>query len=204
MGIEAYQFKPDTENGSAAQPDRDPLAYPEFRNFGFESQLGKGAQQRIPGDLLRCMPSKGVLVRGPIPPTAWLRNFYFCVRPEVKEIIEELEPGVHQFIPFQVFENYDQRSKPFEYFTVYISQRINEIDEARSDVRWTENVFNGKVMRSWKKKSTALTLRSEAIAGKHLWHNSMAIIDLMSGELHDRLADGRLLSGLELQKQNVV
>jgi hypothetical protein len=85
----------------------------------------------------------------------------------LKEIIETLEPGVHQFWPLRITLPKGQDfSGP--YYGMVIRCFIDSFVPEQSDVRQSEDVFFAK--GPTKKDYGNLTVSKSAVAGAHLWH----------------------------------
>lgn len=136
------------------------------------------------------------------PPTAWISAAGYCVCPEVKDIIEELAPGAHQFIPLVVEAGPTGQRKEYPYFSIHVADRADEVIVERSNVNRRVSKSGGEY---WTKRfDSPLALPASSIDGKNVWWNRQANILLISGNLHDRLIEGGLASGLQFQKLIVV
>ena len=125
----------------------------------------------------------------------------YCVSETVKDTIEELASGVHQFIPLILEAGPKAQRKEYLYFSLHVADRTDEVDVNRSVVNWRE--LRGA--RYWTKRmDMPIALPAASIAGKHIWWNRKANILLVSGELHDLLMARGLASGLRFQRQIVV
>lgn len=140
------------------------------------------------------------------PPTPWVRgNGIWAVSEAVKQAIEALEPNVHQFIPLTVKCGTRASHVDYQYYSLRINQRIDDVLVERSDVNWESFEFKGKTVRSWRKKTAPLVLPADSIRGKHLWWNKACALalKLVSGELYRSLEQNKLTKGLRVQKQIV-
>jgi hypothetical protein len=135
------------------------------------------------------------------PLSPWLAAGSYCVNQDVKDIIEDLAPDVHQFIPISVEAGPADARRIHQYYSLHIANRADEVVVEKSDVEWKTSLYNGQ--KFWSKNG-AMALPLASIKGKHLWRNRPCLMNCMSGELHDRLQERNLLVGLELQKQIVV
>ena len=157
--------------------------------------------QRVPEEWLRYWPSRAVAPPGDREPTAWIGAAGYCVSPAVKDVIEALAPGVHQFIPLMLEAGPNIRRREYPYFSIHVADRADDVVVEKSDVNWRE--MSG--VKYWTKRlNTPIVLPAASIAGKHIWWNRGCNILLVSGALHDRLTSMGLASGLKFQKQIVV
>jgi hypothetical protein len=95
-----------------------------------------------------------------------LNGRLLAVDATLKEIIETLEPGVHQFWPLRITlpkgEEY-----PGPYYGMVIRRFIDSFVPEQSDARQSEDVFFAK--GPTKKDYGNLAVSKSAIAGAHLW-----------------------------------
>jgi hypothetical protein len=96
-----------------------------------------------------------------------LRDRLLAVDATLKEIIENLEPGVHQFWPLRITLPKGQEY-PGSYYGMVIRRFIDSFVPEQSDVRQTEDVFFAK--GPTKKDYGNLAVSKNVVAGAHLWH----------------------------------
>jgi hypothetical protein len=194
--MEAYMIDIDLANATEAQVDRDSAEYDPFGSWSL--QTGGGA--KVPDEWLQHWPARAHANAKYGHPTAWINAAGYCVSPMVKSVIEELAPNVHQFIPLLLLAGPASDRRTYDYFSVHVADRADDVMVEKSDVNWRE--MNGA--HYWTKKfSSPIVLPRDSIWGKHLWWNRKANILLCSGQLHDRLVAADLSSGLTFQKQIV-
>jgi len=181
-----------------AQADRDAASSPVGR---WSLETG-GGSQKVPEDWLRYWPSRAIAKPNRKAPTAWINAAGYCVSPEVKEIIEELAPGVHQFVPLVLEAGPKKARKKYPYFSLHVADRADEVDLDKCIVNRRVSKSGGEY---WTKRfSDPIALPETSIRGKHIWWNRCCHILLISGELHDRMVGAGCSSGLTFQKQIVV
>ena len=85
-----------------------------------------------------------------------------------KDMVESLEPGVHQFFPVEVIR---KSGEPVEktYFFFNILRMLDPIIVERSDVQWQTLTSGLKVLLPTGKKRV---LRRSVIAGCHVWRDA--------------------------------
>ena len=88
--MEAYWFAMKDGEMTVAKPNRDITSMP-LRQYDWNAP--------IPIEMFAHYPSEAWAPPRKRPPTSWLAAAAFSVSPDVKATIEELESGVHQFIP---------------------------------------------------------------------------------------------------------
>lgn len=133
---------------------------------------------------------------------AWGCARVFLASPEVRDIIEQLEPGLHDFVPCQLRYGDDGPSQP--YFCVRVQQSFDPVDVERSvdngGVKILTRKTDGATMWS-KRPSKPMHLRAERTAGKHLWFYYHLFC---SDELHDAIQAAGLVTAWSFEKQFVV
>jgi hypothetical protein len=196
--MEAYMIDFDLRVALEADVDRDSVWFQPFGRWTLET----GGAGRVPEEWLKHWPSRAVARPSVKPTTAWINAAGYCACPEVKEVIEQLAPSVHQFAPLVLEAGPEWHRKEYPYFSIHVADRADQLSVEQSNVNWRVSKTGGEY---WTKRSDSpLALPSQSIYGKHIWWNRKANILLISGELHDRLIEGGLASGLKLQKQIVV
>lgn len=198
VSMEAYEFKQNFYTMTeAAEIDRVPM---QFEPLG-KWQLETGGGAKMPTEWFKAWPTKAIVAPSDTPLSPWLAGGSYCVTEEIKNIIEDLAPNVHQFIPISVEAGPVNHRKIYQYYSLHIANRADEVVVEKSDVEWKTFLATGE--KFWSKNG-AVALPLSSIKGKHLWRNRRCLMFCMSGELHDRLHECGLLGGLELQKQIVV
>lgn len=157
-----------------------------------------GGGVKVAEDWLKHWPSRAVADPKFGKPTAWVNAAGYCVSPQVKDVIEELAPDVHQFIPLTLEAGPRGQRKEYAYYSIHVADRADEVVVEKSIVKWREMAGT----KYWSKRlDSPIVLPADSIIGKHLWWNRKCNILLISGELHDRLVEHNLASGLKFQKQ---
>ncbi len=109
-----------------------------------------------------------------------------CVNQTLRDLIEALEPNVHQFIPIALF---DKKKNGIEgnFKFLIIAQQLNSIIRAKSSVMMDTGLIIGK----------KITMISQQIQGKHLWRERNTISQFfISDELHDQF-EKRKFKGID-------
>ena len=145
-------------------------AGPEFTNefyFAFYAPMARGAP--LTSDLLALKPDP-YYVRAPRAgdmPEIFGENLgVWTIGENVKNIIEELESGVHTFIPVNL--RVRGKDKDFgQYYLLYIGQAIDAVVIDETDFR----DGHGRVgfEKSWVLGAGDSTLDGQRILGRHLW-----------------------------------
>ncbi|NOT71573.1 MAG: hypothetical protein HOP09_09920 [Hyphomicrobium sp.] len=187
----------DFASAMQARPNRDPATASELWQWAANNNVNVMGS-RFPNALLEYWPSRAVAEPGKSAPSAWIAAAGYCVRPDVKDAIEKLAPGVHQFIPLTLEAGPKGRRKEYPYFSLHIADRADDVIVEKSNVQWIKS----KLGTYWSKSyDSPLALPAASVAGKHIWWNLSCGIVLISGELHNLMLDRGLTSGVKFQKQ---
>lgn len=115
-----------------------------------------------------------------------------CVTDLVRDKVEELEPGVHQFLPVEITAKGGECPEK-RFWLLHICNRVDAIDPDRSVLRVDE-----KGRFHWDRLPAGvqprMVLRKEVIAGKCLWYDRRWLPGgfFMSDELFDFLTEGKV------------
>ena len=106
----------------------------------------------------------------------------FIVSPRFKELVEEFESGVHQFVPIDVFK--ERNGAPVEtYYWFIVGQRLDSVDRAHTtyqwraakdhpdDGRWIDEVMDTATFEFTPIPGAKLVFGNSQIAGHHIWHD---------------------------------
>ena len=94
---------------------------------------------------------------------------HFVVSSKFRDLVERFEPGIHQFIPVDVY--LPSRTDPIEtYYWFNVGQRLDSVDREHTTYRWDldwtkENGF-------WSKRGVSdakLVLSTARIGAHHIW-----------------------------------
>lgn len=184
-------------NWCFGEPDRSPSRLPWFGSFSAKHRLGKI------DDWMREYYPSAVTVA---PAEHTLRDVVsthlgFCVAQKVKDLIESLEPNVHQFLPIHL--HYGKETHP--YYMMFIGHSRDCYDLAKSDVKWKRFERDGHQLEYWSKKhAVPMVFERSKIGTMHLFQNaSGSRMLLMSAKLHD-IFESNGITGLRYERQIVV
>ena len=187
----------DAPNNSFGEPDRSPAGlewYERFHARHNQGKLEKWMLDYFPQNI-NVEPSESGL-------TDFIATHVgYCVSPRAKNLIEELEPGTHQFIPVLV----RCASQKQRYYILRIGNSRDCYDLSRSDVRWRSTYARGQEIKFWIKRAARpiAFLRSE-VGQMQLFQNDTGFpMILVSQHLHD-LFEENGISGLKYERQVVV
>jgi len=107
-----------------------------------------------------------------------------AVSAEIREFIESIEPGVHQFIPTDI--NLQDGSKASgQYYLVNICNQLDAVDDVRSELN--KSVYSN-VYISVGNPNDRFILRQDVVGEKSLWIDSRVVgVEFMSDQLHDAI-----------------
>jgi hypothetical protein len=128
-----------------------------------------------------------------------LNSMFYAVDEKLKALIEELEPGVHDFRPIRITM---PRGKdyPVPYHVILIRQfRDSFRPDLSEEGVWSGGVRAGRFDVNGNKKSFAgAAMSSEAIGGAHIWRERSLERPIIC--LSDRLHDEIVKAGLRMMK----
>ncbi len=134
------------------------------------------------------------------PPAAMGAAYAFFCNDAVRDIIEDLEPYVHDFVPMDLRYGVENEYDVYQYYVVRPQHFINALDVEESDVEW-RRILTGDLY--WKKKpNVPLRLIEPLVDGKHLWraaHNFS--YTLISNEVYYEIHKQRLVTCWKFEKQ---
>jgi hypothetical protein len=116
----------------------------------------------------------------------------------VKDVIEELEPGLHDFAPMEIRYGTRDSNESFQYFALRINQSFDAIDYEKSDMDVIVQQNGNRILE--KKTGVPVIMKPELTAGKHLWVYHKVYC---SDELHDALTARGLTAGWKFERQLV-
>ncbi len=133
------------------------------------------------------------------PPDALFCGLMLCSQ-AFKDIVEALEPDVHDFVPVTFY--YLKKDHPYYVLRPQIHEAV---DVEASDVRWGESAEG---VAFWNKRPLVpVVLKPELIAGKHLWQQRVQFglfrLKFISGELCAEIERQGLIHCWEFQEQIV-
>jgi hypothetical protein len=155
---------------------------------------------RVPPELLESVPTRIVVKPGE---GGYLPDFGFApwggwklVSQAFVNIVERLEPGVHEFQP--IAETLDHQGRPIDkrFFLMNILEQFDAVDTEQSSVKINErrhsSVTNGKKLEFAYQtmqllEPRRLILKRSLVSGHHLWHGTTQDIYhvFFSDNLHD-------------------
>jgi hypothetical protein len=155
---------------------------------------------RVPPELVASVPTRIVVGPGT---AGYLPDFgvgpwggWMTVSSAFVDIVEALEPGVHEFLPIAKTVDHQGRVIEKRFFLMNILQQFNAVDVERSSVEFQEDHYFPTI-RGKREKLTTITMRlveprilvlkRALVAGHHLWHGTSKDMYrvLFSAELHD-------------------
>ena len=126
----------------------------------------------------------------------------YCVSAQVKSLIEQLEPDVHQFLAVDLH----RASRKYQYYILKFGQTMDCVDAERSPVSWETTKVKGRAVKYWMPEpGKPLLVQQRSIAGAHLWQTeNVPDLKFMSNQIHDLLKANDALTGLECSRQQEI
>lgn len=191
------------EGGNPRQPTIDTVA-PDGTPRNGQSLSGSIMDSiRVPEPLLVAVP-KRIIIKpcedGFIADFAKASDYFtYIVSDRFVDIVERLEPSVHEFLP--IAETIDNKGQPLprRFFLLNVLTRLACIDVERSTVEWKDNSFEyqGKRIESIMLAESPgpintrkFVARKDAIGSHHLWRGNVKGLMgryFCSNRLHDEM-----------------
>jgi len=90
---------------------------------------------------------------------------FLCVSPRFKDVIERLEPSVHQFFPLEIVNK--AREPIAEHWLWVVCNLIDSVDRAHSNMRF----INGRRWTADGVENPKLVFSSSQIGDYHFWRD---------------------------------
>lgn len=118
----------------------------------------------------------------------------FAVQQEVIDLIEEFEPGVHQFVPIKIAKTGTVEALPVRYSLVNVCQMLHSVvlDEKVLRVEYiADRVF-------WMQRhgDVPYLFKREIVSGKHLWRDTGAKSLMFASDAFVQAVEDRSIRGL--------
>jgi len=123
-----------------------------------------------------------------------LVNRMIAVDDKLKEIVETVEPHVHEFWPIEIFMPSGE-AYPKSYYGLRIGNHLDSFLPGQSETSsWTTNGITFQISNFSKKNCSGIVMSSALSAGKHLWREvRLKSPDVyFSDELASAIAEAKL------------
>ena len=126
------------------------------------------------------MPKQYLWANGSKPLPDVLPGMVVC--PRFKELVDQFEPGVHQFIPVAIFKAKGEEAVATYYWFI-VGQRLDSVDRERTTYmwkapdddpqagHWVDRHFDPATSRMIRLPDASLAFSSDMISGHHIWHD---------------------------------
>lgn len=134
------------------------------------------------------------------PPAVIGAAYAFFCNDVFREIIEVLEPNVHDFVPMKLRYGHDDDAIDYPFYVVRPQLFIDALDVTQSDVDWCR-ILTGD--HYWRKKfNVPLRLAAPLLAGKHLWRTAANFgYTLISNAVYREIHRQKLVTCWAFEKQ---
>lgn len=190
--FEAMDGEPDKIRITDPTPDGGSLIMPTSVNVGRPIK-----PDHVPTKLRRTGP--GVKQNPLLDFDMWLANT-LLVPPKFKDILEELEPGVHQFFPM---DYYQKDQKIGEGYWFIFGQRLDTLHDTACVPGRDERGFVISTGPDGKWRKPTIVFSADKINGAHAWVDKfVGRSRLISGEFGEQLK-AENLTGIKYQPMNI-
>jgi len=126
---------------------------------------------------------------------------WFTVSSRFKELVEQFEPGVHQFVPVDIYHS--KNGEPVAtYYWFIVGQRLDSVDRERTTFvfqegqigLWSDSIANTETWQFTKIPNAKLVFSHALIGDHHIWNDP----HVMGGErlCSDAFAKAMIASGM--------
>ena len=147
------------------------------------------------------LPKKVLWAKGTTP-TLPDALFGFAVSSRFKDLVEDYEPGVHQFVPVEIYHS--RAGEPVAtYYWFIVGQRLDSVDREHTtyilengirDV-WVDSRMDTKSWTFEKIPEARLVFNNLQVAGHHIWHDPH-VLSFNNGLCSDAFAEAFKANGL--------
>ena len=136
----------------------------------------------------------------------------FVVNDRFKALVEDFEPGMHQFVPVEVYR--DKKGQPISgYYWFIVCQRAETVDPVRTTCHWNEGgrYWSARILDratlDWHEIPNAKIVYSGALVGsRHLWVDPTVLThaDRLCSDAFARAAQEANFRGLAITERESV
>ena len=132
--------------------------------------------------------------------------FGFAVSSRFKDLVEDFEPGVHQFVPVEIYHS--RAGEPVAtYYWFIVGQRLDSVDREHTtfvwkkskygddDGFWSDQTLDKKTFQFTTIKDAELVFSKTQVDGHHIWHDPH-VLSFNNGLCSDAFAEALIASGL--------
>ena len=146
-------------------------------------------------------------MNGKQPPSDCFSIFeHFVVSPRLRDMIEDLEPGVHEFFQVDLVHRLTKEPWPEPYWFLHIRNVIDGVIDELSEIKRiaTRGPFSPSVESPagvWSTKGHGtLVLRASEVGDKHLWRDVGSLIDKFGSDEFVKELEAREIKGIGVPK----
>lgn len=117
----------------------------------------------------------------------------FAVTDEFRKIVEELEPGVHQFLPVDLIWRDETLAE--KRYLLFVGQRLDTTHKEKTTMKWRDFFWDIHAESEVESDPSLdkIVLSSDAIGSSHLWYDKHLIsMPIVSEVLGERLRSSRI------------
>lgn len=123
----------------------------------------------------------------------------FVVSPRFKDLVERYEPGVHQFVPIEIYKK--RKGEPVAtYYWLIVGQRIDSVDREHTtfhwrapkndpaDGKWIDEIMDVDTFQFTPIPDAKLVFSNKQVEGHHIWHDPHVLV-FNNGLISDEFAN---------------
>ena len=130
----------------------------------------------------------------------------FVVSPRFKDLVETFEPGVHQFVPIDIYK--ERKGVPVAiYYWFIVGHRIVSVyrksttyvwvmpDESERGGHWTDYIIERNPLKMTKVDGAKIVFSHRQVDGHHVWHDPH-VLTFNNGLISDAFANAIVANGI--------
>jgi hypothetical protein len=127
---------------------------------------------------------------------------WFAVSPRFRDLVEQFEPGVHQFVPVEIYKARDG-SPVATYYWFIVCQRLDSVDREHTSFlwkapkdepgagHWTRHVIDRVTLDMTEIPNAKLVFNNKQAANHHIWHDPH-LLNFGNGLCSDAFAEAAI------------
>jgi hypothetical protein len=131
---------------------------------------------------------------------------WFVVSPRFRDLVEQFEPGVHQFVPVEIYKS--KKGEPVAtYYWFIVGQRLDSVDRERTTFMWKapvddpgagywyDEIYDKTTFSFTPVPNAKMVFSNAQVSGNHIWHDPH-LLTFGNGLCSDAFAQALLASGM--------
>lgn len=135
-------------------------------------------------------------------PAVWAVLQQFCGQQLFVDLVEEFEPGVHEWFPVHFRSAQTGEPYPEQFFILNICQRLESVVLDHPSVR-TETFESGRTVWTQKTGDVPIVFHKQVVEGHHIWRDEGAPYWIFASDALVEAMEARFPEGWRKQKRRL-